>query len=68
MEEKITIKQASKLTGMPEQFIRLGLQQNKIPFGIAVMNKKEFSYYISKTQLEEYLKRKITREELEELI
>ena len=62
MEEKtkISVKEASKITGMPEQFIRIGLQQERIPFGVAVKGQGRWSYHISAKKLEEYIGRKET--------
>ena len=51
----LSIKQAAKILNKPEQFIRLGLQQNKFPFGAAVKNEKEYSYIIYKKKLEEFV-------------
>ena len=51
----LSVKQTAKILEKPEQFIRLGLQQNKFPFGAAVKNEKEFSYVIYKKKLEEFV-------------
>ena len=51
----LSVKQTAKILEKPEQFIRLGLQQNKFPFGAAVKNEKEFSYVIYKKKLEDYI-------------
>lgn len=50
----ISVKEASKLTGMSEQFIRIGLQRNLIPIGTAVKMSSKWTYYISPKLLEEF--------------
>jgi hypothetical protein len=49
------VKQASKLLGVSEQFIRIGLQHGSLPFGVAVKMSERYTYYISKKKLEEYI-------------
>lgn len=51
----ITIKEASKRMKKSEQFIRIGLQRGILPFGVAVKNKSQYSYYISPKLFEEYV-------------
>lgn len=34
--EKLTIKEAAERMGKSEQYVRIGLQQNRLPFGSAV--------------------------------
>lgn len=36
-----------------EQFIRIGLQRNLLPFGYAIKNKTKWCYYISPVKFEE---------------
>lgn len=49
---KMTIKEAAKLMGTSEQFIRIGLQRGAFPWGHAVqMTKKRYTYYIYREQL-----------------
>ena len=45
--EKITIKQAAEIMQKSQQFVRLGLQRGKLPFGTAVKANKRCNYYIS---------------------
>lgn len=52
---RVTVKQAAKLLGVSEQFIRIGLQQRSLPFGVAVKMSERYTYYISKKKLEEYI-------------
>lgn len=54
--EKITIKKAAELMNCSEQFLRVALQQGKLPFGVAVkMSKHNYTYYINPTQFYAYL-------------
>ena len=56
MEKRtLTITETAKILDRPAQFVRLGLQQNKFPFGAAVKNEKEYSYVIYKKKLEEFV-------------
>lgn len=55
MENKMTIAEASKLMGVSPQFIRVGLQQGKLPFGYAVqISTKRWTYFISKQKFLEH--------------
>lgn len=51
----LTIKEAARILGKPEQTIRLGLQQGVLPFGAAILNEKQYSYIIFKKKLEDYV-------------
>lgn len=54
--QRITIKQAAELLGVSQQFLRIGLQQGKFPFGIAVKtSRNRYTYYINSTQFVKYL-------------
>jgi hypothetical protein len=46
-KNRLSVKEASSLMGVSEQFLRIGLQQDKFPFGYAVKNKGRWTYYIS---------------------
>ena len=43
----MTVKEAAKQMGVSEQFIRLGLQQGRFPWGYAVKMRKRYSYFIN---------------------
>ena len=60
MENKITVKEAARLMGTSEMFIRIGLQRNILPFGIAIKMPKrtKYTYYISKKQFYKYIGKK----------
>ncbi len=45
--KKITVKEAAKITGMTEQFIRIGLQRERLPFGFAVKLSSKWTYHIT---------------------
>ncbi len=49
--EFIGVQEASELTGLPEQTIRVGLQQKVFPWGYAIKRKSTWAYYINKTKL-----------------
>lgn len=53
--ELITIKEAAEKLNITENGLRLGLQQQLFPFGVAVKQSKEYSYYVFKKRLEKYL-------------
>jgi len=54
--KKITIKEAAQLMNCSEQFLRVALQQGKLPFGIAVkMSKRNYTYYINPKQFYDYI-------------
>ncbi len=46
---------AAALMGKSEQFVRVGLQQGILPFGVAVKNKTRYSYYISPERFRSFL-------------
>lgn len=50
----MTVKEAAKVMGVTEQFIRLGLQQGRFPWGYAVKMKGRFSYYINSRRFMEH--------------
>lgn len=50
------VSEAAKQLGMNTQTLRLGLQQNKFPFGTAILTSpKRFTYYVNETRLKHYL-------------
>ena len=53
---KITVKEAAKIMGKSNQFVRMGLQQKTLSFGAAVkMSGEKFSYYISPKKFYEFV-------------
>ena len=53
--KKITIKEASKLMHKSPQFIRVGLQTGRLPFGTAVKVKERWNYIIYPELFYQYL-------------
>lgn len=49
------VKEAAKLLGKSEQFIRIGLQRGILPFGYAVKMSSKWCYHISDAKIYEYL-------------
>ena len=51
----LTVKEAARLMGKTEQFVRIGLQRNLLPIGHAILNPGgKYSYYISPELFEKY--------------
>lgn len=44
---RLSIKEAATLMNVSEQFIRVGMQRNLLPFGFAIKHKSKWCYYIS---------------------
>lgn len=51
----MTVKEAAKILGKSEQFVRIGLQRGILPFGYAVQMSSKYTYHISEAKLYEYL-------------
>lgn len=49
------LKEAAKLLGKSEQFVRIGLQRGILQFGYAVKMSSKWCYHISDHQIYEYL-------------
>lgn len=58
MGRPITLPEAAEMMGVPPQLLRVGLQQEKFPFGAAIKMKKKYAYYINKQQFLEWLRGK----------
>ncbi len=54
---KISVKDAADLLDMPQQLLRLSLQEGCFPFGVAV-KRKRWSYYINRARLVAWLEGK----------
>lgn len=46
MEKNIKIEKAAELMGKSAQFVRVGLQRGKLPFGTAIKTSTKWNYYI----------------------
>lgn len=54
-KNRLSVKEAAALMGVSDQFIRIGLQTEKLPFGYAVKTgRRQYTYYISPTMFTEY--------------
>lgn len=53
--EKMTVKEVAEKMGKSEQYVRIGLQQNRLPFGSAVKLSTKWSYHIAPKLFYEYL-------------
>lgn len=51
----MTVKEAAERLGKSQQFVRLGLQRNILPFGYAIKMSSKWTYHISEHKLNEYL-------------
>lgn len=50
------VSEAAKQLGMATQTLRLGLQQDKFPFGTAIRtSEKRFTYYVNEERLKNYM-------------
>lgn len=55
IKRNISVKEAAKLMGKSEMFVRIGLQRGLLPIGTAVKMSSKYTYYISPKLLEEYI-------------
>ena len=53
--ERVKVKDAAKLLGVSEQFIRIGMQRGILPIGSCVKMSSVYTYHISKARLDEYI-------------
>lgn len=56
-KKNLTIKEVSKLLGKSEMFVRIGIQRNLLPFGVAIKlpGRERYSYHIPPHAVFEYL-------------
>lgn len=50
----LTVQQTAKILNKSEKFVRQGLQDGRLPFGVAV-KLKDWDYHISKKLLQDYI-------------
>lgn len=55
IEKRISIRQAAEIMGTSEQYIRIGLRNNRFPFGSAVKLSTQWTYHISPKPFYEYV-------------
>ena len=54
--ERMPVVEAAEMLGMNPQLLRLGLQQDRFPFGVAIQtSKRRWSYYVNRRKFFEYL-------------
>mgnify|MGYP000267639369 CR=1 FL=1 len=51
----MSVKECAELLGKTEQWVRVGLQRGRLPFGYAVKISTRWSYHISRHQVYQYL-------------
>lgn len=66
MIKNIKVEQAAMLLGKRPQFIRIGLQEGRLPIGVAIKGRSRWTYHITPGGLADYMH--ITRAELEDLL
>ena len=52
-KNRISVEHAAELLGVSPQFIRIGLQQGILKFGMAVKMSRQWTYVITKQKFEE---------------
>ena len=55
MKNNISVKRAAEILGVSQQFVRIGLQREKLPIGTAVKMSSRWTYHISPKLLQEYV-------------
>ena len=55
MKNNISVKEAAEILGVCQQFVRIGLQREKLPIGTAVKMSSRWTYHISPKLLQEYV-------------
>jgi hypothetical protein len=51
----MSVEEAAAIMGKSMQFVRIGLQKERLPFGSAVKMSKKWTYYISRSKFYEYV-------------
>lgn len=52
--ERIKVAEAAQILKVSQQFIRIGMQQERLPIGTAVKMSSQWTYLISAKMLQEY--------------
>ena len=52
-KNRLSVNEAAQLMNASNQFLRLGLQEGRFPFGWAVKTSTKWTYFISKSKFEE---------------
>lgn len=53
----VNVREAAKILNVSQQFIRIGLQQQRLPIGTAVKMSSRWTYHISEKMLYEYIEK-----------
>lgn len=53
MKNRLSVTEVAQLMNVSEQFVRVGLQQNKFPWGYAIKMSSKWTYFISPTKFTE---------------
>ena len=61
--KKLTVPEAAAIMGVTPQFLRIALQQERLPFGTAVKMKKRWAYYVNARRFFAYLEAEDMRKE-----
>lgn len=51
----LSVREVAERMGKSQQFVRIGLQQQILPFGYAVKMSSKWTYQISRKQFEKYM-------------
>ena len=56
-KKNLTIKEVAKLLGKSEMFVRIGIQRNLLPFGVAIKlpGRERYSYHIPPNAVYAYM-------------
>lgn len=54
--DRISVIEVAKAMKASPQFVRIGLQQGRLPFGYAVKTSGRWTYWISRERFEEFMK------------
>ena len=49
----MSVKEVAKRMGVSEQTVRIGLQKNVFPFGVAIKTSTKYTYIINRQKFEE---------------
>lgn len=53
-DNRLSVAEAAHFLGTSEQFVRIGLQQGTLKFGMAVKMSSQWTYVITKQKFEEF--------------
>lgn len=53
----MNVREAARILNVSQQFVRIGLQQQRLPIGTAVKMSTRWTYHISEKKLYEYIEK-----------